>query len=123
MTLYYASICVSLTPLVKVNNTIADAVLQPNGNIKEDVVSALNNRNKTQVAKVSWLSSWHARKVYGSMVVFLKNRSEAKRLLNKGFITIGEELASVYVFKPNFGPHQCYNCQSAGHKVFNYKEV
>ena len=30
---------------VKVNNVRADAVLQPNGNIKEDIVSALNDRN------------------------------------------------------------------------------
>ena len=39
---------------VKVNNARTDAVLQPNGDIKEDIVSALNDSNKTQVAKVSW---------------------------------------------------------------------
>ena len=84
---------------------------------------ALNDSNKTQVAKVSWLSSWYTRKVYGFMVVFLKKRSEAERLLNKGFITVGGESALVCVFEPNFGPPRCYNCQSAGHKVFSYKEV
>ena len=32
---------------VKVNNIRTDAVLQPNGNIKENIILALNNSNKT----------------------------------------------------------------------------
>ena len=111
-----------LYPL-KVNNARTDAVLQPNGDIKGDIVSALDDSNKTQVSKVSWLSSRHARKAHGSMVVFLKKRSEAERLLNEGFITVDGESASVRVFKPNLGPPRCYNCQSAGHKAFSCKEA
>ena len=75
------------------------------------------------MAKVSWLSSRHVRKAYGSMVVFIKKRSEAERLLDKGFITVGGESASVRVFEPNLGPPRCYNCQSAGHKAFSCKEA
>ena len=108
---------------VKVNNARTDAVLQPNGDIKENIISALNDSNKTQVAKVSWLSSRHVRKAYGSMVIFIKKRSEAERLLDEGFITVSRELASVRVFKPNLGPPRCYNCQSAGHKAFSCKEA
>ena len=57
------------------------------------------------------------------MIIFLKKRLEAERLLNKGLITIGKESALVCVFEPNFKPPRCYNCQSAGHKAFSYKKV
>ena len=47
----------------------ADAVLfGPDGVIREDLVPALNDSNKTQVAKVSWLSSQNAGKAYGSII-------------------------------------------------------
>ena len=79
-------------------------MLQPNSELKEDVILALSNSNNTQITKVSWLSFKHARKVYGSMIVFLKKGSEAGRFLNKGFINVSGESALVRVFKPNFGP-------------------
>ena len=46
---------------IKVNNARTDAVLQPNGEITERALTALSNSNNTQVAKLSWLSSRHAR--------------------------------------------------------------
>ena len=108
---------------VKVNNARADAVLQADGTIQEDIVSTLNDSNKTQVTKVTWLSSKQARKAYGSMVIFLKKRSEAERFLGEGFFNVGGESASVRIFEPNFGPPRCYNCQRIGHKTFSCKEA
>ena len=107
---------------VKVNNVRTDAILQPSGEMKEDVVAALNGGNKTQVAKVSWLSARQARKAYGSMVVFFTRGSESERFLREGFINVGEESAYVRVFEPNCGPPRCYNCQGTGHKAFSCKE-
>ena len=108
---------------IKVNNARTDAVLLPSGELREDIVSALNDGNDTQVAKVSWLSSRHARKAYGSMVVFLKKRSEAERFLYEGYIDVGGESASVRVFEPSFGPPRCYNCQGTEHKAYSCKEA
>ena len=108
---------------VKVNNARTDAVLLPLGELREDIVLALNDDNDTQVAKVSWLSSRHARKAYSSMVIFLKKRSEAERFLYKGYIDVSGESASVRVFKPSFRPPRCYNCQGTGHKAYSCKEA
>ena len=107
---------------VKVNNVRTDAVLQPSGELREDTIAALEDGNNTQVAKVSWLSSRHTRKAYGSTVVFLKKGSEAERFLQEEFINVSGESAYVRVFEPNFGPPRCYNCQGTGHKAFSCRE-
>ena len=96
---------------VKINNVRTDAILQPNGLIKEDALATLNDSNNTQLAKLSWLSSRHVRKAYGSMVVFFTRKSEAARFLRDGFFTVGGESAYAHVFEPNTGPPRCYNCQ------------
>ena len=84
---------------VKINNVRTDAILQPNGIIREDALAALNDTNNTQLAKLSWLSSRHVRKAYGSMVVFFTKGSEATRFLRDGFLTVGGESAYVRVFE------------------------
>ena len=108
---------------VKVNNVRTDAILQPNGVVREDALVALNDSNNTQLAKLSWLSSRHVRKAYGSMVIFFTKGSEAARFLRDGFFTVGGESAYVRVFEPNTGPPRCYNCQGLGHKAFSCKEA
>ena len=80
---------------VKVNNVRTDAILQPNGEIREDAVAALNDNNNTQIAKLSWLSSRQARKAYGLMVVFFIKGSEAARFLNKRYMNVGGESAFI----------------------------
>ena len=82
---------------VKVNNVRTDAILRPNGEVKEEAMAALNDSNNTKVAKLSWLSSRHFRKVYGSMVLFFTKRLEAERFLRDGFFTVGGESAYVRV--------------------------
>ena len=108
---------------IKINNVRTDAILQPNGVVKEDALAALNDSNNTQLAKLSWLSSRHVRKAYGSMVVFFTKGSEAARFLRDGFFTVGGESAYARVFEPNTGPPRCYNCQGLGHKAFSCKEA
>ena len=106
---------------VKVNNARANAVLS-GGTIREDLLASLNDSNKTQISKVSWLSSRHAGKAYGSMVVFFTKGSEAERFLREGFIIVGGESASVRVFEPSTALPRCYNCQGIGHKAYRCKE-
>ena len=108
--------------LVKVNNARTDAILKPDGTVKEEALATLNDSNKISVAKLSWLSSRQARKAYGSMAVFSK-KADAVRFLKDGFFTVGGESASVWVFEPDTGPPRCYNCQRLGHKAFSCKEA
>ena len=108
---------------VKVNNVRTDAILRPNGEVKEEAMAALNDSNNTKVAKLSWLSSRQFRKAYGSMVLFFTKRLEAERFLRDGFFTVGGESAYVRVFEPSVGPPRCYNCQGIGHKAYSCKEV
>ena len=108
---------------VKVNNVRTDAILQPNGEIKEEAMAALNDSNNIKVAKFSWLSSRQFRKAYRSMVLFFTKRSEAERFLRDGFFTVGGESAHVRVFEPSTGSPRCYNCQGVGHKAYSCKEA
>ena len=96
---------------VKVNNVRTDAILQPNGEIREDAVVAYNDSNNTQVAKLSWLSSCQTRKTYGSIVVFFTKGSEAAKFLNERYMNLGGQSAFVRVFGPDAGPPRYYNCQ------------
>ena len=98
-------------------------MLQPNWDVREDTVSALNDSNEIQVAKISCLSSKHAHKAYSSMVAFLRKGSEAERFFNEGFINVGGESASVRIFEPSFGPPRCYNYPGSGCKAFSCKEI
>ena len=94
---------------VKVDNAQANAVLS-GGTIREDLMANLNDSNKTQISKVSWLSSRRAGKAYRSIVIFSTKGSEAERFLCKGFIIIGGESASIRVFEPSTALPRCYNC-------------
>ena len=107
---------------IKVNNVRADAVLL-NGSIREDLITLLNDSNKTEVSKVSWLSSRNAGKAYGSMVIFFTKGSQAERFLREGFITVGGESAYVRVFEPSSALPRCYNCQEIGHKAYCCKKI
>ena len=108
---------------VKVNNVRADAVLSSSTKaIREDLVPALEDCNKTQIAKVSWLSSRSASKAYGSMVVFFTKGSEAERFLREQYIIVGGESAVVRVFEPSSTLPRCYKCQEVGHKAFSCKK-
>ena len=84
---------------IEVNNARSDAVLQPNREIKEEALTALSDSNSTKVAKLSWLSSRHAQKAYGSMVLFFTKRAEADKSLREGFFDVGGESAHVRIFK------------------------
>ena len=108
---------------VKVNNMRTGAILQPNWEIKEKAVVALNDSNNIKVAKLPWLSSRQFRKAYESMVLFFTKRSEAERFLRDGFFTVGGESAYVRVFEPSAGPSRCYDCQGVGHKAYSCKEA
>ena len=57
------------------------------------------------------------------MVIFFIKGLKAARFLRDSFFTVDNKLAYVWVFKPNTGPPQCYNCQGLGHKAFSCKEA
>ena len=107
---------------VKVDNANRTQVLDNNGMVKGEALSALSQENEVQIAKIIWLSDKSNQKAYGSMVVYLKKASDANHLLQKQFFDLAGESAYTRVYEPRIGPIQCYNCQVLGHKAFACKK-
>ena len=107
---------------VKVDNANRTAVLDADGNVPPGAVEALGKENEVNIAKIAWLSSKETYKAYGSMVVYVTKRSDAKRLLEGQYFDIAGESAYTRIFEPRTGPVQCYNCQELGHKAFSCKK-
>lgn len=103
---------------IKVDSVNKASVLDENGEIRNEVMAAFSEENETTVAKISWLSRKESEKAYGSMVVYLTKRTDARRLLADGFFHAGGESGVTSVFEHRPRPTQCYNCQEIGHKAF-----
>ncbi|KJZ69698.1 hypothetical protein HIM_10919 [Hirsutella minnesotensis 3608] len=61
-------------------------------------------------------------KAYGSMVVYLTKKNDAKKLLDGKYFDLAGESACTNPFEPRKGPMQCFNCQEMGHKAFRCKK-
>ena len=107
---------------VKVDNANRTQVLDSNGVVKGEALSALSQENEVQIAKNIWLSDKSNQKAYGSMAIYLTKVSDANRLLQKQFFDLAGESAYTRVYEPRTGPIQCYNCQALGHKAFACKK-
>jgi DNA polymerase III alpha subunit (gram-positive type) len=104
---------------IKVDNVSRTAVLNEMNEIRIEAAETLGRENDTEVAKVAWLSKRDVPKAYGSMVVYLKKRSEARRLIGEGFFVAGGESGTTRVFERRERPKQCYNCQQiTNHKAY-----
>ncbi|KAI3113530.1 transcriptional regulator family: Zinc finger, CCHC-type [Penicillium roqueforti] len=108
---------------IKVDSVNKTSVLDENGEVRTDVAAAFSKENETTVAKISWLSRKESEKAYGSMVVYLTKRIDARRLLADGFFHAGGESGVTSVFEHRPRPIQCYKCQEIGHKAFQCKNA
>ncbi|SCO92413.1 uncharacterized protein FRV6_16541 [Fusarium oxysporum] len=104
---------------IRVDNVSRIAVLNERNEVRTEITEMLGRENDTEVAKVAWLSKRDIPKAYGSMVVYLKKRSEARRFINEGFFVAGGESGTTKTFERRDRPKQCYNCQQiTSHKAY-----
>ncbi|KAF5964566.1 reverse transcriptase [Fusarium coicis] len=82
---------------IKVDNVSRTAVLNEMNEIRIEAVETLGRENDTEVSKIAWLSKRDIRKAYGSMVVYLQKRSEARRFIDEGFFAAGGESGTTSV--------------------------
>ncbi|SCO54574.1 related to reverse transcriptase [Fusarium fujikuroi] len=82
---------------IKVDNVSRTAVLNEMNEIRTEAAETLGRENDTEVAKIAWLSKRDIPKAYGSMVVYLKKRSEARRFIGEGFFVVGGESGTTSV--------------------------
>ncbi|EAQ84612.1 predicted protein [Chaetomium globosum CBS 148.51] len=107
---------------VRIDNANRTAVLDAEGNVLPGAMEALGTENDVNIAKIVWLSRKDTGKAYGSMVVYVTEGSEARRLLDGRYFHLAGESAYTTVFAPREGPTQCYRCQEIGHKAFACKK-
>jgi uncharacterized protein YoxC len=108
---------------VKIDNVRRTAVLDEKDEIRVGAAEAFGEENGTTVAKIAWLSKRDVPKAYGSMVVYVTKRSDARRLVAEGFFHAGGESGTTSAFEHRPRPGQCYNCQELGHKAYQCKKT
>ncbi|KAK4119919.1 hypothetical protein N657DRAFT_636961 [Parathielavia appendiculata] len=96
------------SPVDNVNRT---AVIDHKGKVLLGAAEALGQEDDVQIAKLAWLSRKDSAKAYGSMVVYVTKASDARRLLDEGFVHAGGESGYTRIFERRIRPEQCYNCQ------------
>ncbi|KAM4062556.1 endonuclease-reverse transcriptase domain-containing protein [Hirsutella rhossiliensis] len=107
---------------VKVDNVNRTAVLDGEGNVLQGAAEALGAENNVTIGKITWLSNKEVGKAYGSMVVYVTKKNDAKKLLDGKYFDLAGESACTNPFEPRKGPMQCFNCQEMGHKAFRCKK-
>lgn len=107
---------------VKVDNVNRTAVLDGEGNILQGAAEALGAENNVTIGKITCLSNKEAGRAYGSMVVYVTKKNDAKKLLDGKYFDLAGESACTNPFEPRKGPMQCFNCQEMGHKTFRCKK-
>ncbi|EWZ29363.1 hypothetical protein FOZG_16991 [Fusarium oxysporum Fo47] len=104
---------------IRVDNVSRIAVLDERNEVRAEATQTLGRENDTEVAKIAWLSRRDVPEAHGSMVVYLKKRSEARRFISEGFFVAGEEFGTTKVFERRDRPKQCYNSQQiTNHKAY-----
>lgn len=94
----------------------ANAVLDMDtGRITPQAASSIGEENGgLAIGRIGWLSQ--PDKKYGSMVVYLKNKAQADRMLARGFIKVGGESTTIQIWEEKGkGEQRCFNCQKQGH--------
>ena len=108
---------------VKVDNVKRTAVLDEKDEIRTGAAEAFGEENGTIVAKIAWLSKRDVPKAYGSMVVYVTKKSDARRLVAEGYFHAGGESGTTSAFEHRPRPGQCYNCQELGHKAYQCRKT
>jgi hypothetical protein len=108
---------------VKVDNVKRTVVLDEKDEVRAGVAQPFGEENGATVAKIAWLSKKDVPKAYGSMVVYLTKKSDARRLITDGFFHVGGESGTTSAFEHRPRPGQCYNCQELGHKAYQCRKT
>ncbi|SPJ79156.1 uncharacterized protein FTOL_07547 [Fusarium torulosum] len=98
---YLRGVCILRDDLypIRVDNVNRIVVLDERNKVRAEITEMLSRENNTEVAKIAWLSKRDVPKVYGSMVVYLKKRLEARRFIDEGFFVAGGESGTTKVFE------------------------
>lgn len=107
---------------VRIDNVNRTAILDEAGRVRDNAIEAIRRENGVKAIKLAWLSNKDNGKAYGSMVLYIQERSEATRLLEGQYLNIKGESAYVRTFEERMGPTQCYNCQELRHKAWECKK-
>jgi regulator of replication initiation timing len=86
--------------------------------VKEGLEQQLSEENEVRIMKIATLGKPATHKLYCSMVVYLKKKEDAEKLLNDRIMTIGAEagFTSAYEYRPRVT--RCFNCQEYGHQAY-----
>ena len=109
---------------VRVDSVNASAVLDSStGRILAKAATGISEENDgLAIGRIGWLSQ--PGKKYGSMVLYLKDKSQVNTLLAKGFLDVGGESATTQVWEERGKVEQrCFNCQKYGHIARTCKEM
>ncbi len=93
------------------------------GRILDHAATGISKENEgLMMGRIGWLSQ--PGKKYGSMVLYLKEKSQVNALLAKGFLDVGGESATIQ-FREERGKveQRCFNCQKYGHVARTCKEM
>ena len=93
------------------------------GQILDHAATGISEENEgLMIARIGWLSQ--PGKKYGSMVLYLNEKSHVNALLAKGFLDLGGESATTQVWEETGKVGQrCFNCQKYGHVARTCKEM
>lgn len=108
---------------VKVDGVNRCAILDESNHLRPEITENLSKENDVHISKLVWLSKKDNQKAYGSMVIYVTNGTQAKRLLQDQFFHVAGESGWTSIFQSFSGPTQCFNCQELGHKAFNCKKT
>ncbi|KJZ68744.1 hypothetical protein HIM_11864 [Hirsutella minnesotensis 3608] len=78
---------------VKVDNVNRTAILDRECNVLQGASEALGAENNVTICKITWLSNKETSKAYGSMVVYVTKKNDAKKLLDGKYFDLAGESA------------------------------
>lgn len=109
---------------VRVDSVNANAVLDATtGRISPQSASSISEENgNLAIGRVGWLSQ--PGKKYGSMVLYLKDKSQADAAIARGFLEVGGESGTTQTWEERGKTEQrCFNCQKQEHLARVCKEA
>lgn len=109
---------------IRVDSVNAKAILDPiTGHVSPQAASSIGEENGSlSVSRIGWLSQ--PGKKYGSIVLYLKEKSQANAMIARGFLEGGGESGITQAWEERGKAEQrCFNCQKQGHMARSCKEA
>lgn len=108
-------------------NVVMDPGKDDGRTLRAAVLTEFKEQNSTKdvdctAMKANWLSKSYLKKRVGSLVIWLRHKAAADRLLQRGTAVFGASGASGAFcgkFERLNNPNLCYNCNRYGHKQVN----